>query len=116
VSYAFSNYYEATSRAPASCDFAGNATINKRPDAPGSLSAAASAASACIAAAPAGGTFTPTASSSGPTTSGTSGSGSSGSSGKPNGAVSVVGPTNGWAGLGVSIGYVLAGAVWTVAA
>jgi len=58
LSWAFSAFYEVTKRNPASCQFAGNATVNTA--APGSSSAADAAASSCIASAPSG-TFVPSA-------------------------------------------------------
>lgn len=58
LSWAFSAFYEITSRNPQSCSFAGNATVNSA--APSSSAAAEQAASSCMAAAPSG-TFVPSA-------------------------------------------------------
>ena len=73
-----SEFYEATNRLASSCDFDGNATINK--NAPSSVQDANAAASSCLANPSA--VFTPSAPAS---TSGASGSGSTGSSGTGSG-------------------------------
>jgi len=56
LSFAMSAFYELNGRNPASCDFAGNATVNT--NAPSSAAAASAAATSCLSSAT--GTFTPT--------------------------------------------------------
>ncbi|KAL0950622.1 hypothetical protein HGRIS_007414 [Hohenbuehelia grisea] len=104
LSFVMSQFYEATNRNPASCSFAGNATINT--NAPSSVSAANSAASSCVSNPAA--TFTPSAPASGG--SGSSGNGgsngnggnggsNSGSNGSSNGAIPLVAQTGAIVGL-----------------
>lgn len=82
LSYVFSAYYEEQSRSPSACDFGGNATAVAQP--PNTAQDASTAASSCLAQQPAGGVFTPQASSTGTATSSrssaTSSSATSGSS------------------------------------
>lgn len=105
LSYVMSQYYEATNKNAASCNFAGNATVN--PNAPSSASAANAAASSCIA--NPGAVFTPSAA---PTSGG-------GSTGKPtttgkSGAVSLSFETNALVGLGLTALVSVFGAVFTL--
>ncbi|EJU00968.1 hypothetical protein DACRYDRAFT_22808 [Dacryopinax primogenitus] len=89
LSWAFSYYYELSNRNAQACDFSGNATANNSI----TTDMANSAASACLAAVPSGGVFTPTASSAGPSGTGgstgpnpSSGSGSGSGGGSHSGA------------------------------
>ncbi|CAK5281101.1 unnamed protein product [Mycena citricolor] len=111
ISYAFSQYYELNGRVAASCDFAGNATVNSA----ASASTAAAVVSSCLpspsavftASAPPGASSVATAGSSSTTAS------SSGTA--KTGAAVPVGPTGGaLAGLATVISCVLTGMIWTV--
>jgi len=80
LSFVMTSYYEATNRNAQSCDFAGNATINK--NAPSDTNAVNAAVSACLANSAA--VFTPTTpSTSGGGSSSGGGSGNGGGSGSP---------------------------------
>lgn len=120
LSFVMTQFYEATNRNPASCDFAGNATVNT--NAPSSVDAENSAVSSCLANSAA--TFTPTA----PSTSGGSsgggsstggGSSSSGDSSDSNGALShtsFLGDLKGGVfGTGLLLTMMVATGFWTLA-
>lgn len=92
TSFVMSEFYELTNRNPASCNFAGNATVN--PLAPSGVSAANSAASSCISNPSA--TFTP--SSTGSSGGGSSGGSASGSGGN-NSAVALIGDSRALGGM-----------------
>lgn len=104
-------FYEANNRNPQSCDFAGNATVNK--NAPSSITNANAAVSSCLTNPSA--IFTPSAPS---TASGSSqtGSGSgSGSGSKNNGAVAgIFGSQQAMVGLVIATFVSVAGGVLTV--
>ncbi|KAH9947943.1 Glucanosyltransferase-domain-containing protein [Amylocystis lapponica] len=104
LSYIMSQYYELTSNNAQSCNFAGNATVNK---AAATVSASA-AASSCDSNPSA--TFVPSA----PASSGGS-SGSSGSSGSPNAASSVSSSSQALLGLGVACALSVVGGLFTLA-
>ena len=107
LSYVMSEFYEDTNKNPQSCNFGGNATLNRAiPSA-----SATAAASSCIANPSA--TFTPSA----PTTSGGSSSssgGGSGGSGTRSGSVSLTGGLDVVVGMGVMAIVGVMGAVWTL--
>ena len=107
LSYVMSEFYEDTNKNPQSCNFGGNATLNRViPSA-----SATAAASSCIANPSA--TFTPSA----PTTSGGSSSssgGGSGGSGTRSGSVSLTGGLDVVVGMGVMAIVGVMGAVWTL--
>ena len=115
LSFVMSEYYELTNRAATSCDFSGNATINR--NAPSSVSAENAAASSCLSNPSA--VFTPSAPAS--TAGGSSGStGTGGSSGNNNnnnnGAIGLLGGSpQALLGLGVAFVCSVLGSVLTVA-
>ena len=98
-----SKYYEATSRNPQSCNFAGNATAN--PSVAATVSASA-VASSCFASAPT--VFTPSASA-------TSGSSPASTSKTGSGSVSLVGNLDAIVGMSVMAIVAVMSAVWTLA-
>jgi len=108
LSFVFSEYYQATSRNPQSCNFAGNATVNST--APSDVSSANAAATSCFASASS--VFTPTA----PATGGSSSSkGSSSATGSHNGAVPLVDDMRALWSMCAMIVFCVAGGVWTLA-
>ncbi|OCB85209.1 glycoside hydrolase family 72 protein [Sanghuangporus baumii] len=118
LSFVMTQFYEATNRNSASCDFAGNATVNS--NAPSSVDAENSAVSACLANTAA--TFTPTTPS---TSGGSSGGGSSGggssstgtseSNGALNQAAFLVHLKGGVLGTGLLLTIMVATGFWTLA-
>ncbi|KAI0639101.1 Glucanosyltransferase-domain-containing protein [Trametes polyzona] len=120
LSFVMSEYYELTNRAATSCDFSGNATVNK--NAPSSVSGANAAASSCLSNPSA--TFTPSApsgdsngsSGSSGNGSGNSGNGSGSGSGGNNGAASLLGGSqSALVGLGVAFVLSVLGSALTLA-
>ncbi|KAH9890994.1 Glucanosyltransferase-domain-containing protein [Cubamyces lactineus] len=112
LSFVMSEYYELTGRAATSCDFSGNATVNK--NAPSSVSGANAAASSCLTNPSA--TFTPSAPTSTPASNGGSGSGSGSGSSNTNDAVGLLGysPST-LVGLGVAFVFSVLGSALTIA-
>ena len=115
LSFVMSEFYEANNRNPQSCDFAGNATVNK--NAPSTIQDANAAASSCLSNPSA--TFTPSAPSTTPTSqqpggSGSGGGGGSGGNNNNNGAASLVGGQQAVLGLIVATLFIVAGGVLTV--
>ncbi|KAH9853090.1 Glucanosyltransferase-domain-containing protein [Lenzites betulinus] len=113
LSFVMSEYYELTNRLATSCDFAGNATVNK--NAPSSVSGANAAASSCLSNPSA--TFTPSApsGSSGSSSTGT-GSGSSGSGSGSNAAAALLASSQSTlVGLGVAFVFSVLGSALTFA-
>lgn len=102
----FSEFYQANSRNPVSCDFAGNATVNSA--APSDVNSANAAATSCLASGSA--TFTPTA----PAGSTGTASAASSSGGNKNGAVALVGDNNALWGMGAMVFTGVASGIWTL--
>jgi len=112
LSFAMSQFYEASDRNAESCSFAGNGTVN--PSAPSSVSAANAAATSCISEPDA--VFTPTGAPSGGGGGGAqqTGSGSPGSGNNQNAATPNFINAQGILGVAVVSITAVIGGVWTV--
>ncbi|KAF5375191.1 hypothetical protein D9758_000023 [Tetrapyrgos nigripes] len=110
TSFVMSEFYEITNRNPASCDFAGNGTVN--PLAPSGVSAANAAASSCIANPSA--TFTPSSAPNSGNGGSSSGGSTSGGSSDQNNAVALIGDSRALGGMFAMVAIGVASGICTM--